>query len=153
MSESTHASDADIATNGWTIDHVAIVVADLDATVALYTETMGFTQLYREIVADQGIEAVGIAAGDSVIELLRPLDAGSAIARFRGDAATKMHHIAYQVTDIEAEMHRLRAAGVRLIDESPRKGAHGNTIAFLHPKSTGGVLTELCQPPTTRPRR
>ena len=153
MSESTHGSDADIATNGWTIDHVAIVVADLDAAVALYTKTMGFTQLYREIVADQGIEAVGIAAGDSVIELLRPLDEGSAIARFRGDAATKMHHIAYQVTDIEVEMHRLRAAGVRLIDESPRKGAHGNTIAFLHPKSTGGVLTELCQPPTTRPRR
>ena len=153
MSDPVFGSDVDAATNGWTIDHVAIVVADLDATVAMYTQTMGFAQLYREIVADQGIEAVGIAAGDSVIELLRPLDESSAIARFRGDAATKMHHIAYQVTDIEAEMHRLREAGVRLIDESPRKGAHGNTIAFLHPKSTGGVLTELCQPPVTRPRR
>ena len=153
MSESAFDRDADAATNGWTIDHVAIVVADLDATVAMYTQTMGFAQLYRETVADQGIEAVGIAAGDSVIELLRPLDETSAIARFRGDAATKMHHIAYQVTDIEAELHRLRAAGVRLIDESPRRGAHGNTIAFLHPKSTGGVLTELCQPPATRPRR
>ena len=146
-------SEADIETNGWTIDHVALVVADLDATVAMYTQTLGFAQLYREIIADQGIEAVGIAAGDSVIELLRPLEESSAIARFRGDAATKMHHIAYQVTDIEVEMRRLRAAGVRLIDESPRKGAHGNTIAFLHPKSTGGVLTELCQPPATRPRR
>jgi methylmalonyl-CoA epimerase len=146
-------AEADIETNGWTIDHVALVVADLDATVAMYTQTLGFAQLYREIIADQGIEAVGIAAGDSVIELLRPLEESSAIARFRGDAATKMHHIAYQVTDIEVEMRRLRAAGVRLIDESPRKGAHGNTIAFLHPKSTGGVLTELCQPPATRPRR
>ena len=146
-------AEADIETNGWTIDHIALVVADLDATVAMYTQTLGFAQLYREIIADQGIEAVGIAAGDSVIELLRPLEESSAIARFRGDAATKMHHIAYQVTDIEVEMRRLRAAGVRLIDESPRKGAHGNTIAFLHPKSTGGVLTELCQPPATRPRR
>ena len=145
-------AEADIETNGWTIDHVALVVADLDSTVAMYTQTLGFAQLYREIIADQGIEAVGIAAGDSVIELLRPLEESSAIARFRGDAATKMHHIAYQVTDIEVEMRRLRAAGVRLIDESPRKGAHGNTIAFLHPKSTGGVLTELCQPPATRPR-
>ncbi len=134
--------------NGWTIDHVAIVVADLDAALELYTRTLGFDQLYREIVADQGIEALGIRTGDSVIELLRPLDEDSAIARFRGDAATKMHHIAYRVTDIVAELARLKADGVRLIDETPRKGAHGNTIAFLHPKSTGGVLTELCQRPT-----
>jgi methylmalonyl-CoA/ethylmalonyl-CoA epimerase len=132
--------------NGWTIDHVAIVVADLEATIALYTGTLGFAQLYREIVADQGIEAVGIRTGDSVIELLRPLSEDSPIAKFRGDAATKMHHIAYRVGDIVAELARLKAEGVRLIDETPRKGAHGNTIAFLHPKSTGGVLTELCQP-------
>ena len=133
--------------NGWTIDHVAIVVGDLDATLRLYTQTLGFAQLYRETVADQGVEAVGIRSGDSVIELLRPLDAESAIAKFRGEAATKLHHIAYRVADIEAELARLKAQGVRLIDETPRKGAHGNTIAFLHPKSTAGVLTELCQPP------
>jgi methylmalonyl-CoA epimerase len=131
--------------NGWTIDHVAIVVADLDATIAFYTTTLGFTQLYRETIADQGVEAVGIQTGDSVIELLRPLDESSPIAAFRGTAATKMHHMAYRVHDIEAELGRLRERGVRLIDETPRKGAHGNTIAFLHPKSTGGVLTELCQ--------
>lgn len=135
--------------NGWTIDHVAIVVADLEATIALYTGTLGFAQLYREIVADQGIEAVGIRTGDSVIELLRPLSEDSPIAKFRGEAATKMHHIAYRVADIEAELARLKAQGVRLIDETPRRGAHGNTIAFLHPKSTGGVLTELCQPART----
>jgi len=128
------------------IDHVAIVVKDLDAVVALYTQTLGFTEVYREIVADQGIEAVGLRTGDAVIELLRPLSEDSPIARYRGDAETKLHHTAYRVADIHAELARLKAAGVRLIDEEPRKGAHGNTIAFLHPKSTAGVLIELCQP-------
>jgi methylmalonyl-CoA epimerase len=135
-----------VLANGWTIDHVALVVADLEATIALYTQTLGFTQAYREIVADQGVEAVGIATGDSIIELLRPLDEGSPIAKFRGEASSKMHHVAYRVGDIHGELARLKAQGVRLIDEAPRRGAHGNTIAFLHPKSTGGVLTELCQP-------
>ncbi len=138
-------ANANPSANGWTIDHVAIVVADLEATVEFYTKTLGFAQLYRETIADQGVEAVGIATGDSVIELLRPLDASSAIAAFRGTAATKMHHIAYRVNDIVAELARLRSDGIRLIDETPRKGAHGNKIAFLHPKSTGGVLTELCE--------
>jgi methylmalonyl-CoA/ethylmalonyl-CoA epimerase len=128
------------------IDHVAIVVKNLDATLRLYTETLGFKQVYREIVADQGIEAVGLRAGGSFVELLRPLDDGSPIARFRGDAATKLHHTAYRVTDIEATLAELKAKGVRLIDEHARKGAHGNLIAFLHPKATDGVLIELCQP-------
>ena len=132
--------------NGWTIDHVALVVADLEATIGLYTRTLGFTQLYRETILEQGVEAVGIATGDSVVELLRPLDASSPIAKFRGDAPSKLHHIAYRVSDIRGELGRLRAQGVRLIDEVPRPGAHGNMIAFLHPKSTAGVLTELCQP-------
>jgi len=127
------------------IDHVAIVVADLEATIALYTTTLGFSEVYREIVAEQGVEAVGLRTGDAIIELLRPLDDTSAIARFRGDAPTKLHHTAYRVADIRAELQRLKQAGVRLIDEQPRRGAHGNTIAFLHPKSTGGVLIELCQ--------
>jgi methylmalonyl-CoA/ethylmalonyl-CoA epimerase len=127
------------------IDHIALVVADLEATIALYTQTLGFSFVYRETVTDQGIEAVGLRSGDSIIELLRPLDEASPIAAFRGTAATKLHHTAYRVDDIAAELARLRAAGVRLIDETPRKGAHGNTIAFLHPKSTGGVLIELCQ--------
>ena len=130
---------------GWTIDHVAIVVADLEASVALYTQTLGMPLLYRETIAEQGVEAVGIATGESAIELLRPLDAGSPIARFRGEAATKLHHVAYRVNDIEAELARLQAAGVRLIDAVPRRGAHGNVVAFLHPKSTFGVLTELCE--------
>ena len=128
------------------IDHIALVVADLEATIALYTRTLGFSFVYRETVADQGIEAVGLRSGDSIIELLLPLDPASPIAAFRGSAATKLHHTAYRVADIAAELARLKAAGIRLIDEVPRRGAHGNTIAFLHPKSTGGVLIELCQP-------
>jgi methylmalonyl-CoA/ethylmalonyl-CoA epimerase len=128
-----------------TIDHIAIVVKDLDAAIDLYTQTLGFTPLYRETIADQGVEAVGLQAGDSVIELLRPLEPDSPIARFRGDAQTKLHHTAYRVDDIETALADYKSKGVRLIDERPRKGAHGNMIAFLHPKSTGGVLIELCQ--------
>ena len=128
------------------IDHIALVVADLDVTIALYTQTLGFTEIYREVVADQGVEAVGLRAGDAAIELLRPLDANSAIARFRGDAATRLHHTAYRVADIAAELARLRAAGIRLIDETPRSGANGSSVAFLDPASTGGVLIELCRP-------
>ena len=128
------------------IDHVAIVVKDLEATVRLYTETLGFSQVYREIVAEQDVEAVGLRTGDAVIELLRPLSEESPIAKYRGEADTRLHHTAFRVSDIQAELARLKAAGVRLIDETPRRGAHGNTIAFLHPKSTGGVLIELCQP-------
>lgn len=128
------------------IDHIAIVVKDLEATIALYTQTLGFTPVYREIVADQGIEAVGLQAGESIIELLRPLDESSPIAKYRGDAETRLHHTAYRVDDIEAKLADLKSKGVRLIDEHPRAGAHRNQIAFLHPKSTQGVLIELCQP-------
>ena len=127
------------------VDHIAIVVADLDAAVRLYGETLGFTEIYREIVYDQGVEAVGFAAGDSVIELLRPLDENSPVARYRGDAASRLHHTAFRVPDLQAKLDELKRKGVRLIDEQPRKGAHGNLIAFLHPKSTAGVLIELCQ--------
>ena len=128
------------------IDHIAIVVKDLDATLLLYTQTLGFRQVYREIVNDQGVEALGLEAGGSFVELLLPLDEASPIARFRGDAPTKLHHTAYRVADIETTLAVLKAKGVRLIDEHARKGAHGNLIAFLHPKATDGVLIELCQP-------
>lgn len=111
----------------------------------MYRDTLGFREVYHETVLDQGVEIVGVAAGDVVIELLRPLADDSPVARFRGDAASKLHHIAYRVDDVGAELSRLKAQGVRLIDEIPRKGAHGNTIAFLHPKSTGGTLIELCR--------
>jgi len=129
------------------IDHVAIVVKDLTKTLDLYTKTLGFKQVYRETLADQGVEALGLQAGSSIIELLRPLDENSSVARYRGNAETKLHHTAYRVADLRAELARLKAAGVRLIDEEPRRGAHGNLIAFLHPRSTQGVLIELCQKP------
>jgi methylmalonyl-CoA epimerase len=132
------------------IDHIAIVVKDLEATLRLYTRVLGFREIYREVIGDQGVEAVGLEAGQSFIELLLPLDEKSPVARFRGDAPTKLHHTAYRVDDLEAKLEELRAAGVRLIDERPRRGAHGNLIAFLHPKATGGVLIELCQPPSTK---
>ena len=132
-------------TGEWEIDHVAIVVGDLDAALELYTRTLGFKQVYRETIADQGVEAVGLGAGDAVIELLRPLDPDSAIACYRGDAPTKLHHTAYRVENLEATLADLKSKGVRLIDERPRAGAHGNRIAFLHPKSTGDVLIELCE--------
>ena len=135
------------------IDHVAIVVKDLEASVRLYTQTLGFREIYREIVSDQGVEAVGFAAGDAIIELLRPLDETSPVARYRGDAATKLHHTAYRVRDLQTKLDELKAQGVSLIDEQPRKGAHGNLIAFLHPKSTDGTLIELCQPPAMPERR
>ena len=130
------------------IDHVAIVVKDLQTTLDLYVNILGFRQAYRETIADQGVEVVGLEAGESVIELLRPLDENSPIARYRGDAETKLHHTAFRVSDIASELARLKSAGVALIDEQPRKGAHGNLIAFLHPKSTRGVLIELCQSAT-----
>lgn len=133
------------------IDHIAIVVKELEATVRLYTQTLGFREIYREVIYDQGVEAVGLEAGDSVIELLLPLDENSPIAKYRGDSATRLHHTAYRVDDIEGKLAELAAKGVRLIDERPRKGAHGNLIAFLHPKSTGGTLIELCQPVRSNP--
>lgn len=127
------------------IDHVAIVVKDLEAALRFYTRTLGFEEVFREVVYDQGVETVGLRVGGSFVELLLPLDEDSPIARFRGDATTKLHHTAYRVDDIGAKLAELKAAGVRLIDEQPRRGAHGSLIAFLHPKATDGVLIELCQ--------
>lgn len=127
------------------LDHVAVVVADLAASEASYC-ALGFAVRYRERVDDQGVDIVGMRAGDATIELLKPLDPASPIARYLGDRASRLHHFAYRVADLRAELARLRAAGVRLIDETPRRGAHGNAIAFLHPSATGGTLIELCQP-------
>jgi methylmalonyl-CoA/ethylmalonyl-CoA epimerase len=132
------------------IDHVAIVVKDLEATLRLYTQTLGFREAYREVIYEQGVEAVGLEAGGSYVELLLPLNEESPIAKYRGDALTKLHHTAYRVADIEAKLAELRAKGVRLIDEHARKGAHGSLIAFLHPRATDGVLIELCQPHPVR---
>jgi methylmalonyl-CoA epimerase len=127
------------------IDHVALVVEDLERSAALYA-TLGFSQQYRERVEDQGVDIVGMRAGDTTIELLKPLASNSPLVRFLGDKPSKLHHVAYRVADIEAELRRLKGLGVQLIDERPRRGAHGNLIAFIHPSATGGALIEVCQP-------
>lgn len=129
------------------IDHVGVVVADLPAAQRTY-EALGFAVRYAERVEDQGVDIVGMRAGDSSIELLKPLEDSSPLVRYLGDRPSRLHHIAYRVDDIDAELARLRGDGLRLIDERPRRGAHGNRIAFIHPSSTGGVLIEVCQPPS-----
>ena len=127
------------------LDHVAVVVADLTESQGVY-ERLGFAVLYRERIEDQGVDIVGMRAGDSVIELLKPLSADSPLQRFLGEQRSRLHHLAYRVADIEAELKRLADDGVRLIDRRPRRGAHGNRIAFIHPSYAGGTLIELCQP-------
>lgn len=131
--------------DGRPIDHVALVVADLADSERTYA-AIGFAVRYRERVEDQGVDIVGLRAGDATIELLKPITEGSPLDRFRGDKASRLHHVAYRVADLEAELKRLKAGGIRLIDERPRLGAHGNLVAFIHPSATGGTLIELCQP-------
>ncbi len=130
------------------LDHVAIVVADLAAAEAAYA-ALGFAVRYRERVDEQGVDIVGIRAGDSTIELLRPIGEDSPLHRYLGEKQSRLHHFAYRVTDIAAELAALKSQGIRLIDERPRRGAHGNLIAFIHPADTGGTLVELCQPERT----
>jgi len=127
------------------LDHVAIVVADLTAAETVYA-ALGFSVRYRERVDDQGVDIVGMRAGDSTVELLRPVRDDSPLHRYLGDKQSRLHHFAYRVSDIVAELAALKAKGIRLIDERPRRGAHGNLIAFIHPSDTGGTLVELCQP-------
>lgn len=130
--------------SGRPIDHVALAVADLGASEKLY-ESLGFVVRYRERVADQGVDIVGMAAGDATIELLKPLADDSPVARYLGNRRSRLHHLAYRVDDIRAELDRLSALGMRLIDRTPRRGALGTLVAFIHPSSTGGVLVEVCQ--------
>jgi methylmalonyl-CoA/ethylmalonyl-CoA epimerase len=127
------------------LDHVAIVVADLAQSEREYA-LLGFSVLYRERIEEQGVDIVGMRAGASSIELLKPLDARSPLQRFLGNQRSKLHHLAYRVGDLEAEIRRLLAAGVPLIDTTPRRGARGNRIAFIHPSYSGGTLIELCEP-------
>jgi methylmalonyl-CoA/ethylmalonyl-CoA epimerase len=121
------------------IDHIALVVADLAASEALYL-SLGFVVRYRERIEDQEVDIVGMRAGESTIELLKPLRKDSPLVHFLGDKPSRLHHLAYRVVSIVDELSRLKALGMRLIDEKPRRGAHGNLIAFIHPSGTGGTL-------------
>jgi methylmalonyl-CoA/ethylmalonyl-CoA epimerase len=127
------------------LDHVAVVVADLAESERAYS-VLGFSVAYRERIDEQGVDIVGLRAGSSCIELLKPIRDDSPLQRYLGNQRSKLHHFAYRVDDIEAEMRRLLTLGVPLLDTEPRRGAHGNRIAFIHPSFSGGTLIELCEP-------
>ena len=127
------------------IDHVGVAVEDLDEAVELYTKRLGLSLQHRERVEEQGVEAVLVGVGDSHVELLRPLGPETAVGRFLQRHGPGMHHIAYGTDDIASALDALREAGLQLIDERPRTGIRNSRVAFVHPKSTGGVLTELVE--------
>jgi methylmalonyl-CoA/ethylmalonyl-CoA epimerase len=128
------------------IDHVGVVVEDLDAAIELYASAFGMPEQHRETIEAFDVEAVLLGVGDGHVELLRPLSTTSGIGRFLERNGPGIHHVAYATDDIDAALDAVRAAGLRLIDEQPRRGIRDSRVAFLHPKATGGVLTELVQP-------
>ncbi len=128
------------------IDHIGVAVEDLDEAIVLYRDSLGMHEQHRETVEAFGVEAVLLGIGDSHIELLTPVSPDSAVARFLDQKGPGMHHVAYRTDDIDAALERLRESGVRLIDEQPRTGILDSRVAFVNPKSTGGVLTEIVQP-------
>jgi methylmalonyl-CoA/ethylmalonyl-CoA epimerase len=127
------------------IDHIGVAVADLDEAVSLYSERLGMPVQHRETVEEQGVEAVLLGVGQSHVELLRPLGAETAVGRFLERNGPGLHHVAYGTEDIDAALDAVREAGLRLIDERPRTGIRNSRVAFVHPRSTGGVLTELVE--------
>jgi methylmalonyl-CoA/ethylmalonyl-CoA epimerase len=127
------------------IDHVGIAVDDLEAALARYRELLGSEPVHRETVTDQGVEEVLFAVGESYVQLLGALGPDTPVGAFLARRGPGMHHVAYRVEDIEAELASLRTSGARLIDETPRAGSRDTLIAFVHPRSTGGVLIELVQ--------
>jgi methylmalonyl-CoA/ethylmalonyl-CoA epimerase len=128
------------------IDHVGIAVEDLDAALALYEGSLEMPVAHRETVTEQGVEAVLLDVGNTHVELLRPLGPDTAVGKFLARRGPGLHHVAYRVDDIDATLEALRAAGVELIDEQPRIGIRQSRVAFLHPRATGGVLTEVVEP-------
>jgi methylmalonyl-CoA epimerase len=125
------------------VHHIGIAVDDLDAAVARYGSLFGAEVEHRARVEDQGVEAASLHVGASRIELLEPTGADTPVGRFLAKRGPGMHHVAFRVADVAAELERLRAEGVELIDEAPRRGLFGLQVAFVHPESTGGVLAEL----------
>jgi len=125
------------------VHHIGIAVDDLDAAVLVYEELFGARLEHRERVADQGVEAASLRAGESRIELLCPLGPETPVGRFLAKRGPGMHHVAFEVDDVGEELARLRAEGAQLIDEAPRRGLFGLQVAFVHPEATGGVLAEF----------
>lgn len=128
------------------INHIGIAVKSLDDALPFYRDNLGMAFLGTEEVAEQRVMVAMLQIGESKIELLEPTSEESPVAKFIEKNGPGIHHLAYQVENIEAAIAKLLADGARMIDEKPRNGAHGTRIAFVHPKSSNGVLTELCQP-------
>jgi methylmalonyl-CoA epimerase len=133
------------------IDHIGIAVEDLDRAVEHYRRTLGVEPSHRERVESQGVEEVLFAVGSSYIQLLGALSSDTPVGRFLGKHGPGVHHVAYRVDSVAATLEHLAAEGVPLIDDAPRPGSRGTTIAFVHPSGMGGVLVELVQEP--RPLR
>lgn len=128
------------------INHIGIAVADIDAAAKFYTEALGLPLMGVEEVASQKVKVAFLPIGEVRLELVQPTSPDSPVAKFlEKNGGPGIHHIAYQVADVAAEVEKLKSAGVKMVDEVPRPGAHGTSIAFVHPKASGGVLTELVQ--------
>ena len=128
------------------IDHVGVAVAELEPALALYRDRFELAAAHREVVAEQGVEAVLLDAGENHVELLAPLGPDTPIGRFLQRNGPGLHHVAYQVSDIESALAELTQAGLELIDKVPRVGIAGARVAFLEPRSTGRVLVEIVEP-------
>ena len=128
------------------IDHIGVAVEDLDAALTLYQGSFEMALAHRETVEEQGVEAVLLDVGDGHVELLRPLGEETAVGKFLARKGPGLHHVAYAVEDIDATLGKLAAAGIELIDSEARVGIRQSRVAFLHPRATGGVLTEIVEP-------
>lgn len=127
------------------INHIGIAVKSLEESLPFYRDNLGMSFAGIEVVEEQKVRVAMLQIGESKIELLEPIAEDSPVARFIEKNGQGIHHVAYEVEDVEAAIAKLAEEGVRMIDQKPRCGAHDTRIAFLHPKSSGGVLTELCQ--------
>ncbi|MGC9221399.1 MAG: methylmalonyl-CoA epimerase [Solirubrobacteraceae bacterium] len=128
------------------LDHTAVAVENLHDSITYYTDVLGLTLAHRETMAEQGVEAVLFDLADAHIELITPLNSRNGVGRWLEKHGPGLHHIAYRTSDIDVALATLASAGVRLIDERPRRGVRDSRVAFLHPSSCGGVLTEIVQP-------
>lgn len=128
------------------INHIGIAVTSLAETRPFYEETLGLACEGEEVVDDQKVRVAFFRVGEVRIELLEPTASDSPVAVFLEKRGPGVHHIAYTVEDLPARIAELKARGLRMVDEAPRAGAHHTRIAFLHPKSSHGVLTEICEP-------
>jgi methylmalonyl-CoA/ethylmalonyl-CoA epimerase len=128
------------------IDHIGVAVEEIEPALALYRDSFQLTLAHREVVEEQGVEAVLLDVGENHVELLAPLGADTPVGKFLAKNGPGLHHVAYQVQDIDATLGALKQAGLALIDEHPRTGIRGSRVAFMHPRATAGVLTEIVQP-------